>query len=200
MARFTDFSEGGPEFRKYHDGHPMWATAAEVDAAKAHDQHAIGKAAEVIKGALRALCDRGMSYSVAVDKLRRLQLTPDELERLAKKTKNKTTVNIVQPEPRLAEPDEDGEDSPDEQLEKLGEAVRRVNPTFSKAQAVVWVAENIDVGRELVRLSKRRSISRYGEQAAGHFDKAESPVSQTLPSGVEDVGRRPVEPVSRRPF
>jgi hypothetical protein len=59
-----------------------------------------------------------------------------------------------------------------------------VNPTFSEAQATVWAAENIEEGRELMRLSKRRSIGRYGAQATGHFDKAESPVSQALPAGV----------------
>jgi hypothetical protein len=182
LAKY-DAKYGGELLAKYDTDNgkeePMdYVTSYMGKVAKADDRHAAAKAAEVVKGALQALTDRGMPYGVAVDKLRRLDLTPDELQKLARKVRQpKVRYDSNGSGSASNDDDADDKESPDAQLSKLGEAVKRVNPTFTKAQAEVWAAEHTDVGREAMRLSKRQSISRYGEQAAGHLDKAESLVS-----------------------
>ena len=154
--------------------HPIWMTTNER---VAHEH----KAAVALKGAMDVLVSRGYSPREAVAKLQRVHLSYDELERLAKSGK-RPKVHLAQPEPDDREPDDD----PDDKLDKLAVAVQRAHPEagFSKQQAAAWCFDNLPEARELLQISKRRSIGRYGEQAAGHFDKAESSVSQSLPENV----------------
>jgi hypothetical protein len=152
------------------------------------EAHAAAVATDVIRKALDVLVARGMTRTEAINKVRRLNLTAEEFQRLAKSGKKQPKVRYDTNGSGSASnvEDDDDKDKADEQLNKLATAVQRAHSDarFSKAQAMTWAIDNLPEARELVRLSKRRSIGHYGEQATGHFDKAESPVSQPLPAGV----------------
>ena len=150
----------------------IWQTTDERAAVEAHEQYAVGKALSVVKGALKAITERGFSYTEAVNKLRRLDLTCDELQKLAATSKKQPKIVHASNE-ESSVIDDDDKRNPDEELEKLAEAIQRAHPKagFSKAQAAAWAVDNLPEARWLTTLSKQKSLDRYGQQAAGYFDK-----------------------------
>ena len=147
------------------------------------------QAAEAAVTVLKSLVGRGMTYSNAINKLRRANLSGEELLRLAAKSKSKN------PKVHLAEPESDDDDdknSADSQLEKLAAAVQNAHREagFSKQQALAWAVDNLPEARWLTKLSKQKSLDRYGEQAAGYFDKM---------AGLQASGRGVTTDVSHTP-
>ena len=168
------------------------ASADDVAAVLKREQRAISKAKEGIEAVIRALmAHHDIGFQAAVAKLRRANLSNEELGKLVAKVK--------QPKPRLAQPDgkpddREPDDDPDDKLTKLGEAIQRACPNakFTKAGAAAWAAENTEEGRSLVRASKQQSLNRYNPAYDGFFTKLGGhPIPSTFGGHDGENTRRP---------